>query len=500
MSKQLIVRATALAAALFAAGCMTVGPDYQRPATSLDGSFLNVGASRNNDAAPSAEIATFWRGFNDAALNALIERALAANGDVRIAQARLQEARSLQRVADAGTLPTIGAQANGVRAVAPTYEAPGLSRSDRTATVYDAGFVANWELDFFGRARRGAESAAAQVAATEAGLYGAHTAVAAEVARNYLELRGLQQRYAVTEAALANQRESLTLTEARLDAGRATQLDLERARALVENTAAALPALQAAADRTIFRLATLTAQSPRFLREQLGSPAPLPALPVTDLAALPVGTPEQWLQRRPDLIAAERQLAAATADIGVAKADLFPRVSINGLIGLASGLWGDLWDDASGIYSIGATLDWTLVDFGRIRGRIGASEARAQQALASYEQTVYLALEETEGALTQFTRDAQRSERLANAARSAEEAARLARLRYETGVTDFLAVLDAEREALSTRDALVQSQTSNAASLVAVYRALGGGWTVAQAPAAQPAAAVQPAVTTAAAR
>jgi len=477
MSKQVILRATALAAAVFAAGC-AVGPDYQRPTPSVDGSFLNVGATRNNDAEVSAEIASFWRGFNDAALNALIERALAANGDVRIAQARLQEVRSLQRVADAGTLPTIGAQAHGIRAVTPTYEAPGVSRSDRTATVYDAGFVANWELDFFGRARRGAESAAAQVAASEAGLYGAHTAVAAEVARNYLELRGLQQRYAVTEQALANQRESLKLTEARLDAGRATQLDLERARTLVENTAAALPALQAGADRTVFRLATLTAQSPRFLREQLGSPAPLPSLPVTDLAALPVGTPEQWLQRRPDLIAAERQLAAATAEIGIAKADLFPRITINGLIGLASGLWGDLWDDASAIYSIGATLDWTLIDFGRTRGRIGASEARAQQALASYEQTIALALEETEGALTQFTRDAQRSERLANAARSAEEAARLARLRYETGVTDFLAVLDAEREALSTRDALVQSQTSNAASLVAVYRALGGGWTV----------------------
>lgn len=489
MSKQLMLRATAIAAVLVLGGCAAVGPDYQRPATAIDGSFVNVGASRNNDAAVSADIAAFWRGFNDAALNALIERALTANGDVRIAQARLTEARSLQRVADAGTLPTIGAQAHGIRAVTPTYEAPGVSRSDRTASVYDAGFVANWELDFFGRARRGAESAAAQVAATEAGLYAAHTAVAAEVARNYLELRGLQQRYAVTEAALSNQRESLTLTEARLDAGRATQLDLERARTLVESTAAALPALQAAADRTVFRLATLTAQSPRFLREQLGSPAPIPALPVVDLAALPVGTPEQWLQRRPDLIASERQLAAATADIGVAKADLFPRVSLSGLIGLASGLWGDLWDDQSAIYSIGATIDWTLIDFGRVRGRIGASEARAQQALASYEQTVALALEETEGALTQFTRDAQRSERLANAARSAEAAAKLARLRYETGVTDFLAVLDAERESLSNQDALVQSQTSNATSLVAVYRALGGGWSLPSAPAPTAAAA-----------
>ncbi|MGA0611442.1 efflux transporter outer membrane subunit [Caldimonas sp. KR1-144] len=477
-----MLRATALAAAVFAAGC-AVGPDYQRPASAMDGSFLNVGAARNNDAAPSADIASFWRGFNDAALNALVERALSANGDVRIAQARLQEARANQGVADAEWLPSIGAQANAGRSVTPRYQAPTLSRSERTGSAYDASFVANWELDLFGRARRGAEAAAAQVSASEAGLYAAHTAVSAEVARNYLELRGLQQRFTVTEAALENQRSSLQLTEARLDAGRATQLDLERARTLTENTAAALPALQAAIDRTIFRLATLTAQSPRFLREQLGAPAPIPTLPVTDLSTLPVGTPEAWLQRRPDLVASERQLAAATASIGIAKADLFPRLSLSGLLGLAAASAGDLGESASRIYSVGAGMTWTLIDFGRVRGRIAASEARAQQALASYEQTVATALEETEGALTQFTRDAQRSERLANAAHSADEAARLARLRYETGVTDFLAVLDAEREALSTRDALVQSQTSNAASLVAVYRALGGGWSVPSAPA-----------------
>ncbi|RZU01187.1 efflux transporter outer membrane subunit [Rivibacter subsaxonicus] len=466
---------TPLAAATLLAGC-AVGPDYSRPASALDAGFINAGTERSNAAQPGAEIASFWRGFNDPALDALIERAIAANGDVRIAQARLQEARGLGREADAQALPTIGVQAGATRAVTPEYELPGTSRSQRTSTLYDAGFVANWELDFFGRARRGAEAAAAQVQASEAGLNAALTSVAAEVARNYIELRGLQQAYAVNSDSLVNQRESLALTQARLDAGRGTQLDVERSRSLVASTEAGLPALQAAIDRSIYRLATLTAQPPRALREQLLTPAPLPSLPVTDLATLPIGTPEQWLQRRPDIAVAERQLAAATANIGVAKADLYPRISLTGLLGLAALGAGDLFDSKAGIYSLGAGISWTLLDFGRIRGRIDASDARAQAALANYEQTVATALEETEGAMSQFTRTAQRSERLAVAAEAAEAAARLARLRYDAGVTDFLAVLDADREVLRTRDLYVQSQSATASALVAVYRAIGGGW------------------------
>ena len=299
------------------------------------------------------------------------------------------------------------------------------------------------------------------------------------MARNYLELRGRQQLQQVTEASLVNQREVLRITEARLAAGRGTQFDVERAQALVASTEAALPALQAALERSIFRLATLTAQPPRALLEQLSSPAPLPGLPVTDLSALPLGTPAQWLQRRPDVISAERQLAASTADIGVATSDLFPRVSLSGLLGLNAASLGDLGKGASGIYSLGVGMTWTPLDYsGRIRSRIAATEARTQASLAIYEQTVAVALEETEAALSGFNRNAQRVETLDRAVRSAEAASRLARLRYDAGVTDFLAVLDAEREALTSRDLFVQAQTTSATSLVAVYRALGGGWLV----------------------
>jgi len=471
-----------LLAALLA-GCAAVGPDYKPPAppTVLDAAFINAGASGVNSQAPSADIASFWRGFGDPALTALVERSLAVNGDVRIAQARLQEARATLQGARAEQLPEIDATADVARALSPAYSFPGLSRSERTATVYDAGFTASWELDFFGRTRRLSESAAARVEASEAGLHAAHTAVAAEVARNYLGLRALQRRYQVASDSIVNQRDSLQLTSARLDVGRGTQLDVSRASSQLASTEAVLPALQASIDQTAYRLATLTAQSPRAVADALAAPQPLPSLPVTDLGAMPLGTPEQLLRRRPDLIIAERQLAAATSDIGVATADLFPRISLSGLIGFSSTNLSQLTERDSQQYSLGAALTWPLLDFGRVRSRISASEARAQQALATYEQTVSTALEETEGALTQFTRSAQQSNRLADAARYAEEAQQLARVRFDAGAADFLTVLDAERQTLSARDALVQSQLSQATALVSVYRALGGGWNVSDA-------------------
>ena len=469
------VAALVVAAAL--AGCAAVGPDYQRPASTLDSAgFVNAGASTTNAQPVSGDIASFWRGFNDAALSALVERGLAANGDVRIAQARLQEARALQGEADAQGLPGFAIDGGIERSVRPITQQRGASRSERTGTVYDAGFVANWELDFFGRYRRGSEAAAAQVGASEAGLHAAHTVVAAEVARNYLELRGAQQRLQVTEASLVNQREALRIVAARFDVGRGTQLDVARARTLVESTEAGLPLLQSLIERAVFRLATLTAQAPRALLTQLAAPAPLPGLPVTDLAALPLGTPQAWLARRPDIIAAERQLAAATANIGIAKAELFPRISLSGLLGLNAAVLGDLGKSDSAVYSLGVGVIWTPFDLGRLRSRVAASEARTQQGLANYEQTVATALEETEGAFSGYNRNAQRAERLDRAARSAEEAAQLARLRFDAGVTDFLVVLDAEREVLGNRDQLVQAQVGTATSLVGVYRALGGGW------------------------
>jgi outer membrane protein, multidrug efflux system len=460
---------------LVLAGC-AVGPNYHAPVLALDTGFVNAGASTSNANAPGADIASFWRGFGDPLLSQLVERALAANGDIRIAQARLQEARASLQGADAELLPNVGVEADAGRALTPQFLLPGATRSQRTSNAFDAAFTASWELDFFGRNRRASESAAAQVEASQAGVHAAQTSIAAEVARNYLELRGLQQRLVVAQESLVNQRDTLRLTDKRFDGGRGTRLDVARARSLYDSTEASLPVLQAAIDRSAYRLATLTAQSPRVVVTLLATPQLLPTLPVVDLGALPVGTPEQLLRRRPDLVIAERQLAAATANIGVATADLFPRVSLTGLIGFASNRLTSLGDGDSQQYSFNAGLTWPLLDFGRVRSRIAASEARARQSLANYEQTVAVALEETEGALSQFARNAEQTQKLASAARNAEEATRLSRLRFDAGAVDLLIVLDADRQSLTVRDALVQAQVGQATALVSVYRALGGGW------------------------
>ena len=470
-------RASSIAVIAALTGC-AVGPDYKQPTPALDSGFISAGSTGVNVQQTSADIATFWRGFEDPVLTSLIERAIAANGDIRIAQGRLQEARAALSGTRATLLPEIDVTGSETRSLAPESLLPGTTRGQRTADAFDAGFIANWELDFFGRNRRATEGSSARVEASQAGVHAAQTIVAAEVARNYLDLRGLQQRYQVARQSLVNQQETMRLTGKRLEAGRGTRLDVARARSLVESTEAVLPALQASIERSAFRLATLTAQPPRLVLETLATARPLPGLPVTDLAALPLGTPADLLRRRPDLVLAERQLAASTADIGVATADLFPRVSLTGLIGFATDRASQLGSRDSQQYAVGAALTWPLLDFGRVRSRIGISEARASQALVSYEQTVATALEEAEGALSQFSRSAQQAEHLAKSTRSADEATRLARIRFDAGAIDLLIVLDAERQALASHDALVQAQVAQATSLVSVYRSLGGGWEV----------------------
>jgi multidrug efflux system outer membrane protein len=454
-------------------GC-AVGPDYVTPLPTLDDVFVGAG-SRAVDSRLT-DIATFWRAFDDPVLTSLVERAIAANGDIRIAQARLQEARASLSGTRATLLPEVDIATGAARSLAPESRFPGTTRDERTANTFDAGFIANWELDFFGRNRRATESSAALVQASQAGVHAAQTAVAAEVARNYLDLRGLQQRYSVAELSLANQRDTLQLVVRRLELGRGTQLDVARARSLLENTEAALPALQADIERDAYRLATLTAQPPRQLLERMATPQALPALPVTDLASLPIGTPADLLRRRADLVVAERRLAAATADIGVATADLFPRISLTGLIGFETDRAGRIGSRDSEQYNLGAALTWPVLDFGRVRARIRINEARASEALANYEQTVAVALEETEGALSQFTRSAQQAQRLANASKSADEATRLSRLRFDAGAVDLSVVLDAQRQALESHDALTRAELAQAAALVTVYRSLGGGW------------------------
>jgi outer membrane protein, multidrug efflux system len=451
-----------LAAAWIAAGCAST-PSLPIYKAQLAADFANASATQ---AEPVAE---FWRGFGDADLDALVAQAIKANADLRIAGANLREARALANFADAQSKPTIGASADAARVRA--RDSQGKSQ---TGNVFAAGFDVAWEADLFGRISSERQAALAQVLANESLVRAAQVSVASEVARNYFELRGFQEQLRVAKASLETQRAALKLVEARLTVGRGTALDTERANALVQTTAASIPSLETALIRTRYRIAVLTGQVPTALDTQLANQKPLPGMKPVALNS--IGSPENLLRRRPDVAAAEQQVAAAAARIGIARSELFPRLTLGGSVGLNAGRIADLGKSAAFVYNLGASLLWTLLDFGRNRAQIAAASARGEAAVIAYEKAVLGALEETEGALAAYTRTQRQTESLFAAAQSAGKAAEIARARFTAGTSDFLAVLDAERELLAARDRLAQAQTGGATSLVAVYKSLAGGW------------------------
>lgn len=459
--------ALTIAIASILAAC-AVGPDYHQPDSKAPDTFVGTDAAQFNQAEVERE---FWKQFNDPQLNALIEEALSANHDVRIAMARLREARALRGEARLDLAPTVTEQASHVDARASERQAP-FTGVDRDQDYYETSFDAFWELDFFGRARRGVEAASAELQAAEANFYGTQVIVTAEVARNYFDLRGTQTQLEVARRNAENQRESLRLTRTRLGAGRGTQLDVSRAQAQLEATLGSIPDLEAAVNRAMLRLAVLAGREPQSLTPELSVAKELPALPHTHS----IGTPEALLRRRPDVVAAERQLAASTARIGIAVADLFPRISFVGSWGFDAVDSSDLGNSSSETYAFGPSIRWAAFDLGRVRQRIKQREAASDVALAQYEQTVLRALEETDASLTNYTKSIVKQDHLRASAEASLEAARIARVRFENGATDFLTVLDAERSALQAEDALAQSQTQTATALLSMYKALGGGF------------------------
>jgi outer membrane protein, multidrug efflux system len=456
----------ALAAAL--AGC-AVGPEYVKPATPVDRHFS--GQQALNSPYSGAAVATqFWTQFEDPTLDTLEADALNSNHDLRIALARLVEARALRRQAQFDLFPTVTAQAGYTKEQLSATES--LFGAPVKADFYNAGFDAYWELDFFGRVRREVQAQSAEVQASAATLRDAQVSVSGEVARSYFELRGEQTQLAVALRNVDNQRETLQVTQARLDAGRGTELDTERAQAQLSATLATIGPLQADIARSMHRLAVLTGRQPSALDSVLAPPHDLPALP--QITA--VGDPAGLLRRRPDIRVAERQLAASTAQVGVAVGDLFPKVTFNGSFSYSAAQLSALGESPSRGYVIGPSISWAAFDLGRVRAEVAGSRARADAALAVYEQTVLRALEETEDALVTHARTRDSLKDAADAAAASRIAAQLARTRYEGGIVDFLEVLDAERTQLADEDRLAQARTDAATSLIAVYKALGGGW------------------------
>jgi outer membrane protein, multidrug efflux system len=472
---------TVLFGALWLASC-AVGPDYRKPEVPVAEKFSAVGQTYTE----SAAVAQFWTQFGDDTLNGLIDETLLANHDLRIALSRFSEARAARGESKFDIAPTI--TASGGYTEQKFARDQGAAVFGGTTKLYDAGFDAFWELDFFGQIRRNIEARTAEAQSAEASLRDAQVVITAEVARTYFELRGQQSQLDVARRNVENQRATLNLTTARLDAGRGTELDTSRAQAQLSSTLATIGPLEAAVARSIHRLSVLTGREPTALTTPLSSSQALPPLP----QVIAVGNPADLLRRRPDIQASERALAADTARIGVAVADLFPHVTFVGGIGYAASDTSAVGDGGTGTRLIAPGISWAAFDIGRVRARIAGARARADGSLALYEQTVLRALQETEDALVTHARSRERLEHVADSARASNTAAQLARARFDGGMVDFLEVLDAERTQLEAEDLLAQSRTDTATSLIAVYKALGGGWEQAPLPRRTPVAAATP--------
>lgn len=457
-----------LVAAIALSGC-AVGPDYEKPKSELPQAF----SGDDSAFAETAPLDQFWTVFNDDTLNALIGFALKSNHDVRIALANLNEARALRRETQFDVAPTVTAQA--AREKARISADQSLTGQAQTSTLNTGSFDAIWELDLFGRVRREIEASKAAEAAYAADLNAVQVSVVAEVARNYFELRGAQEQLAVAQRNADNQTETLKIAQARFDYGRGTEFDTARAQSLLSTTLATLPAIQATVENTIHRLSVLVGEQPNALRTTLAPATALPALP----RLVQIGSPEDLLRRRPDISAAERRLASATADIGVAKADWFPRVSFTGEIGFAANSLNRIGDAPTATYAYGPSIQWAAFDLGRVQARVNQAGARQQGLLAAYQQTVLRALEETENALVSYRETRKQLDYLQVGTQAIDRATELAHLRYEGGAADFLDVLDSERSQLEVQANLSRARTAAATSLVAVYKALGGGWAIA---------------------
>ncbi len=457
--------------AFWLTGC-AVGPNFHPPKTAVNNSFTEV---NQTNVVPGEVAVTWWKSFNDPMLDRLVDQAVKTNLDLRIATDRIREARALRSEAILTALPIVTANAGYNKSLnSKDSTAVPLTRDQRTIGLYSAGFDATWEIDVFGGATRAIQAANANLANRIESRRDVLVTLIAEVARNYIDLRGAQNRLQVAQRNADNQRESLEVTEQRVKAGRAAELDAAQARAQLNDTLAILPPIEASIKRSVHRLSVLLAQQPGVLEPELSAAAPLPQLAVP----VQIGDPAGMLRRRPDIRAAEQSLAEATALVGVQTANLFPHVYFNGNVGVSAKNLSSLFAPGSDNYSFGPSITWAAFDLGRVIALLNASKANADAELATYQRTVLNALEETENALVDFGREQARRDYLQTAAEAAESAVSLADQRYTGGIADFLNVLIAQRQQLAIQDELAQSQTRTATSLVAVYKALGGGWQI----------------------
>lgn len=410
-----------------------------------------------------------WQAFGEPELDALIARALEQNTDLQQSLARLNEARAIAGLAFYALIPSVSANASAERSK-PSGRDPFIPPGIGITETWRAGFDTSWEIDLFGSARRAREAAYRDVEAAEAALQAARLSVVAETAQAWFALRGAQTLLALRQRQVENLRQNIALLREQLEAGRGTELDVTRANALGLVIAARLPEAEAEVVRHEQRLAVLTRQSAAELRAQLSTDKALPELP----ELVQTGTPQEWLARRPDVREAEQRLASAVALLGYETAELYPKLTLSGGFGGTAQRAGDVFDAAAERWRFGPALSWSFLDLGRIRQNIRAQQARADGALAAWESTLLQALEETENAFATLRAANRSGEALDMAVTAARRSHELAKLRFEAGAGDYLAVLDAERTLIDIEEQRTQNATARATALAAVYKALAG--------------------------
>jgi NodT family efflux transporter outer membrane factor (OMF) lipoprotein len=470
-------RTVGLALAVLMAGC-TVGPNYRRPVIPTPQSWKELPAS-GVALGERGALARWWMTFRDPTLEALVARAVEENLDLKIAAARVLEARAEHGIAASRALPQVDASAAYSRAersdaIPPFNSAAGAPSpfGPRDQNLFQAGFDASWEIDVFGGVRRAKEAALAQVQASQESQRDVLVTVVAEVARNYVELRGAQRRLEILDATLVSQRDSRDLAQARFDAGLGSELDVTRADGLLDTIESQRPELERLARQSFEALRVLIGGDLGALTPALDTQRPIPPLP----PQIPSVLPSELLSRRPDLRSAERELAAATARIGEATADLFPRFSITGSFGRLSEDYGNLGLGSAQFWTFLSTVRWPIFAGGRLLANVRVQEARRDQAYLQYRKALLVAVEEVENALSTHVRERRREADLGSAVQANQRSLELATERYTGGVESFLSVLDAQRSLYAAQDLQVQSESSAATSLIALYKALGGGW------------------------
>lgn len=450
-------------------GCM-VGPDFKPPQVAVPAAWSEAPPVERQ----AVDLARWWTVFDDPTLAALEERAVRSNLDLMQAEARIRQARAARGVAAGGLGPTVDAGGAFQRSRSPGRTDNWRQGETRgiVSNAYDAGFDAGWEVDVFGGIRRGVEAADAGLQAAVESHRDVLVTLTAEVARNYIELRAFQQRAEIARQNLAIQQHSARLTRQRFEGGLVSGLDVANAEAQMAATASQIPQLEAAARQSIHALGILLGQAPAALAAELSPASDIPAAP----PAAPVGLPSDLLRRRPDIRRAEADLHAATARVGVATADLYPRFTISGDAGVRSGDFSSWLTWNQRFWSFGPSVSWRVFDTGRTRSAIAEQEALQEQALIAYRQAVLAGLREVEDALIAAAKEQERRRSLAVAVAANRKAVSLAKTLYTEGQTDFLSVLDAQRSLFLTEETLALSTSALATDLVALYKAIGGGW------------------------